>query len=76
MKKQYVISEGPNFRIWISTYHDGALIQRDKIWLDDYDDYTDKLEAEGYERAYTKEKVREAKEEYERLLARQLVEVK
>ncbi len=76
MKKQYVISEGPNFRIWISTYHDGVLIQRDKIWLDDYDDYTDKLEAECYERAYTKENVQEAKEEYERLLARQLVEVK
>ena len=74
MRKQYVVSKGPTFRVWIATYHDGVKNRIDKIWLDDYDDYTDKLEAEGYERAYTKEEVQEAREEYERLLARQLVE--
>ena len=75
MRKQYVVSKGPTFRVWIATYHDGVKLQNDKVWLDDYDDFTQKLEKDGYERAYTKEEVQEAKEEYERLLARQLVEV-
>lgn len=76
MRKQYVVSAGSNFRVWITTYHDGMKIQNDKVWLDDYNDFTDKLEAEGYERAYTKEEVQEAKEDYERMLAHQLVEVR
>jgi hypothetical protein len=75
MRKQYVVKEGPTFRVWISTYHDGVPMQEDKIWLDDYDDFITKLESEGYERAYTKKEIQEAKEEYERLSARQLMEV-
>lgn len=75
MKKQYVVSKGPTFRVWIATYHDGVLMREDKIWLDDLDDYTVKLERDGYEKAYTKEEVQEAKEEYERKLARQLARV-
>ena len=73
MRKQYVVKKASSFQDWITTYHDGVKIQNDKVWLDDYNDFTDKLEADGYERAYTKEEVQEAKEEYERLLARQLV---
>ena len=75
MRKQYVVKKASSFQDWITTYHDGVKIQNDKVWLDDYDDFTDKLEEEGYERAYTKEEVQEAKEKYERLLARQLMEV-
>lgn len=74
MRKQYVVKKASSFQDWITTYHNGVKIQNDKVWLDDYGDFTDKLEADGYERAYTKEEVQEAKEEYERLLARQLVE--
>lgn len=73
MRKQYVVKKASSFQDWITTYHDGVKIQNDKVWLDDYNDFTDKLEADGYERAYTKEEVQEAKEEYERLLAQQLV---
>ena len=73
MRRQYVVSKGPTFRVWIATYHDGVLMRQDKVWLDDFDGFTVKLEREGYERAYTKKEVQEAKEEYERLLARQLV---
>ena len=76
MRKQYVVSKGPTFRVWIVTYHDGALMRQDKVWLDDFDDFTVKLERDGYERAYTEKEVQEAKEEYERKLARQLVEEK
>ena len=76
MRKQYVVKRASSFQDWITTYHDGVKNRVDKVWLDDYADYIDKLEADGYERAYTKEEVQEAREEYERLLARQLVEEK
>ena len=74
MRKQYTVKKASSFQDWITTYHDGVKIRNDKVWLDDYADFTDNLEADGYERAYTKEEVQEAKEEYERLLAQQLVE--
>lgn len=75
MRKQYIICEGPTFRYWITTYHNGVKIENTKVWVgDEFDTLIDKLEAEGYERAYTKEAVQKAKEEYERLKARQLVE--
>ena len=73
MKKQYTVSEATTFRYWVCTYHDGVLIQQDKVWSDDLSDFTDKLEAKGYEQAYTKQAVQEAKAEYERVAARQLV---
>ena len=73
MKKQYKVSEATTFRYWVCTYHDGVLIQQDKVWSDDLSDFTDKLEAKGYEQAYTKQAVQEAKAEYERVAARQLV---
>ena len=74
MRKQYIVKRASSFQDWITTYHDGVKNRIDKVWLDDYADYTDKLEAEGYELAYTREEVQEAKEKYERILARQLVE--
>lgn len=73
MKKQYTISEAATFRYWVASYRDGILIQRDKVWSDDLDSYTAALEREGYERAYTAAVVQEAKAEYERVAARQLV---
>lgn len=73
MRKQYVVSKGPTFRVWIATYHDGVLVRQDKVWIDDLDDFIVKLERDGYEKAYTKEEVQKAKEDYERKLARQFV---
>lgn len=76
MRKQYIINPGATFRYWITTYHDGVEIESTKVWQgDECDDLIDKLKADGYERAYTKKAVQEAKAEYEFLLARQLVEV-
>jgi hypothetical protein len=77
MRKQYVIQEGLTFRYWITTYRDGVMMENTKVWEgDEIDNFIDKLEAEGYERAYTREAVQEAKENYERLLAHQLIEEK
>lgn len=77
MIKQYTIEEGATFRYWITTYRDGVKIENIKVTQGDEMTYLiDKLEAEGYERAYKKEVVQKAKENYERLLARQLMEEK
>ena len=75
MRKQYVVSVGATFRYLVTTYHDGVEVESIKVWLgDELDNLTDRLELEGYERAFTKEKVQEAKERYEWFLARQLME--
>ena len=77
MRKQYTVSAGATFRYWVTTYHDGVEVESIKVWLgDELDNLIDKLELEGYERAFTKEKVQEVKERYEWFLARQLVEEK
>ena len=77
MIKQYTIQEGATFRYWITTYRDGVKIETTKVWQgDEMDTFINKLESDGYERAYTKEVVQEAKENYERLLAHQLMEAK
>ena len=77
MRKQYTISQGATFRYWITTYRDGSAVEKHKVWVgDEMNDYIDQIEAEGYEKAYTREEVQEAKETYERMLARQLVEEK
>lgn len=73
MRKQYTITQAATFRYWVASYRDGVLIQRDKVWSDDLDSYTAALEQGGYERAYTAAVVQEAKAEYERVAARQLV---
>ena len=65
MRKQYIIQEGLPFRYWITTYRDGVKIENTKVWQgDEMNDFIDKLEADGYERAYTREAVQEAKENY------------
>lgn len=76
MRKQYIVSQGHStFQHWLTTYRDGVKIDSTKVWQgDECADFLDKLEVEGYGRAYTKEAVQKAKAEYEFLLARQLVE--
>ena len=74
MIKQYTVERCATFQYWVITYHDGVKNRVDKVWTDDLDTYTLILERDGYMKAYTKEAVQEAREEYERLLARQLVE--
>ncbi len=75
MKKQYIVDAGAVFQYWVTTYHDGVKIESTKVWLgDELDNLIDKIEAEGYEAACRKEVVQKAKENYERLLAMQLVE--
>lgn len=74
MKKQYMTSFAGSFRYVIHLYHDGYLINSTKMWFgDELTAYIDKLESEGYTKAYSEDEVIKAQKKYEYLLERQLV---
>jgi hypothetical protein len=68
MKKQYHISESFQFKRTVATYHDGVLVASETLWMDEADEYADKLEDEGYVYGYTKREVESAKRRYEEML--------
>ena len=74
MKRQYVTSFAGSFRYVIHLYHDGYLVNSTKMWFgDELTAYIDKLESEGYTKAYSEDEVVKAQKKYEYLLERQLV---
>ena len=74
MKKQYITSFAGSFRYVIHLYHDGYLVNSTKMWFgDELTAYIDKLESEGYTKAYSEDEVVKAQKKYEYLLERQLV---
>ena len=76
MKKQYMSSFAGSFRYVIHLYHDGYLVNSTKMWFgDDLTAYIDKLESEGYTKAYSEDEVVKAQKKYEYLLERQLVKI-
>lgn len=63
-----------SFRYIIHLYHDGYLVNSTKMWFgDELTAYIDKLESEGYTKAYSEDEVVKAQKKYEYLLERQLV---
>ena len=76
MKKQYMTSFAGSFRYVIHLYHDGYLVNSTKMWFgDELTSYIDKLESEGYTKAYSEDEVVKAQKKYEYLLERQLVKI-
>lgn len=74
VKKQYTIQEGASMRYWVKTYHNGKQIDTYKLWQgDEFADFIEKLEKDGYTRAYEPSVVEKAKTQYEHLLANQLM---
>ena len=74
MKKQYMTSFAGSFRYVIHIYHDGYLVDLTKMWFgDELNAYIDKLESEGYTKAYSEDEVVKAQKKYEYLLERKLV---
>lgn len=74
MKKQYITSFAGSFRYVIHLYHDGYLVNSTKMWFgEELNAYIDKLESEGYTKAYSEDEVVKAQKKYEYLLERQLV---
>lgn len=76
MKKQFRCQRTYGFRVFIELYHDGELVETKKLWEDDeYLNFIESLESNGYTYGYKKEEVEEAKERYERMLCN-MIEVK
>ncbi len=74
MRKQYMTDFAGSFRYIIHLYHDGYLVNSTKMWFgDELNAYINKLEADGYTKAYSENEVIKAKKKYEFLLERQLV---
>lgn len=75
MKKQYRYGDYLSFgKKYLTTYHDGELIETKVFWLDDFFDEKDRLEDAGYTYAFSKEEVEKAKERYEYMLANMIEE--
>ena len=70
MKLQYRYIDIGTFKRRIFLYHDGELVEKRDVWIDELEGETDKLEAQGYSYGYTKEEVEYARELYESKLSR------
>lgn len=69
MKKQYRSQHTYSFKVFIYLYHDGELVETKKFWEDDeYLNFIESLELNGYTYGYKKEEVEEAKKRYEYML--------
>lgn len=77
MKKQYRSQHTYSFKVFIYLYHDGELVETKKFWEDDeYLNFIENLELNGYTYGYKKEEVEEAKERYEHMLNNMIDEYK
>ena len=69
MKKQYRSQHTYRFKVFIYLYHDGELVETKEFWEDDeYLNFIESLELNGYTYGYKKEEIEEAKERYEYML--------
>lgn len=73
-KKQYVLEPGATFRMWVSTYDNGKLIESRKLWEDEIFDYVEELQKQGFERAFTKKTIEKAEREWLSVKSKALME--
>lgn len=66
MIKQYRYQEerAGSFKSTIYLYHDGTLVETKSLYLDELDEYIDKIAREGYTFGYTSEEVNFAYRQY------------
>ena len=68
-KKQYRSQHTYRFKVFIYLYHDGELVETKEFWEDDeYLNFIESLELNGYTYGYKKEEVEEVKERYKYML--------
>ena len=68
MRKQYTLTECPTFRYHIVLYHDGKEVETVNLWAgDEFEEYIDSLEDNGYTLGYTKEELEKAYNHYKYL---------
>ena len=74
MKKQYLNFNYTMGLQIVETYHDGVIQKREKVWLNELENYIESLESEGYECAVSPSELKRAKEHYEWCLEHKLVD--
>ena len=68
MRRQYAIKESPSFRYNIVLYHDGIEVDRTEMWFgEEFEEYIDSLEDNGYVQGYTKDELEKAYNHYKYL---------
>ena len=70
IKLQYRCVDIGKLKYRIFLYHDGEFVEKRDVWIDELEEETDRLEAQGYSYGYTKEEVEDARELYESKLSR------
>lgn len=65
MLKQYRVREGKIFEYIIEIYHDGKLVNTEKVWASDKEGKINILENEGYTYGYTSIEIQRQKKIYE-----------
>ena len=68
MRKQYRYNDYTFGKKRLYIYHDGELVERKELWIDDMLDEQERLEAEGYKYGFLDGEVKEAKQRYEHML--------
>ena len=69
MLKQYRVREGKVFEYIIELYHDGKLVNTEKVWASDKAGKVNVLENEGYTYGYTAIEIQRQKKIYELMAA-------
>ena len=69
MLKQYRVREGKIFEYIIELYHDGKLVNTEKVWASDKEGKINILENEGYSYGYTSIEIQRQKKIYELMAA-------
>ena len=73
-KKQYVLEPCAAFRMSVSTYDNGKLIESRKLWEDEIFDYVEELQKQGFERDFTKKVIDKAEREWLSIKSKALME--
>ena len=68
MRKQYRYNDYTFGKKRLYIYHDGELVERKELWIDDILDEQERLESEGYKYGFLDGEVEEAKQRYEHML--------
>lgn len=75
MKKQYRYNDCTFGKKCLYIYHDGKIVERKELWINDFLDEQERLKDEGYTYGYLNEEVKEAKQRYKRML-KNIIEIK
>lgn len=65
MRKQFRYSDGTFGIKYLHIYHDGKHVETKRLWIDDFWEERDKLEAKGYTYGFSNQEAMEAHQRYQ-----------